>query len=183
MLAREWSDPAGRVVADVGSGTGWAHPLFAGFGVIAFDILPTVPTGRALTVRADMRRLPLRDSAIDAAFFSASIHYAPLVEAVGEAARVVKQGGLLLVVDSPIYTDDRARGQAARRSTAYYAAAGYPELAAGYHLANVGELRSAIEESGFELVTLKTEGRVERLWKRTTGRPPKSLVVGRRIRV
>jgi SAM-dependent methyltransferase len=170
-------------VADIGSGTGWAHPLFAGFGVIAFDILPTVPTNRALTVRADMRRLPLRDSTIDAAFFSASIHYAPLAEAVGEAARVLRDGGLLLVVDSPIYCDDRSRAHAAARSTAYYAAAGYPELASGYHPASAGELRSVIGESGFALRALRAEGRIKGMWRRLTGRPPATLVVARRVRI
>lgn len=182
IVAREWPSPAGRVVADIGSGTGWAHPLFAGFGVIAIDILPTKPTAEALTVRADMRRLPLRDSTIDAAFFSASIHYAPLAEAVGEAARVLRHTGLLLVVDSPIYGDDESRARAAHRSAAYYADAGYPELAAGYHPAGVGELRSVIADHGFELVGLRTEGPVAALWRRARGRPPASLVVGRRIR-
>ena len=57
ILAREWPNPAGRVVADIGSGTGWAHPLFAGFGVIAFDLVPTIPIDNGLTVRADMRKL------------------------------------------------------------------------------------------------------------------------------
>jgi SAM-dependent methyltransferase len=183
ILAREWPSPAGRVVADIGSGTGWTHPLFGGFGVIAFDILPTVPADKALSVRADMRRLPLRDSTIDAAFFGASIHYVPLAEAVGEAARVLKHGGLLLVVDSPIYGDDRSRAKAAGRSAAYYAAAGYPELASGYHPASLGELRSVVAGSGFELVGLRTEGRVEKLWRCVIGRPPASLVVGRRNRV
>jgi SAM-dependent methyltransferase len=171
------------VVADIGSGTGWAHPLFDGFGVIAFDILPTMPTDNALSVRADMRRLPLRDSTIDAAFFGASIHYVPLAEAVGEAARVLKHGGLLLVVDSPIYADDGSRAQAAGRSAAYYTGAGYPELAAGYHPASIGELRSVVADSGFELVVLRTEGRVEKLWRRVVGRPPTSLVVCRRSRM
>ena len=182
ILAREWPNPAGRVVADIGSGTGWAHPLFTGFGVIAFDILPTVPAGKALCVRADMRRLPLRDSTIDAAFFSASIHYVPLAEAVGEAARVLRHGGLLLLVDSPIYGDDRSRAQAAGRSADYYAAAGSPELAAGYHPASIPELRPVIAESGFALVGLKTQGRMTAMWRRVVGRPPESLVVGRRIR-
>lgn len=170
-------------MADIGSGTGWAHPLFAGFGVIAFDILPTVPTGRALTVRADMRRLPLRDSTIDAAFFSASIHYVPLAEAVGEAARVLRHGGLLLIVDSPIYGDDRSRAQAAGRSAAYYSAAGYPGLASGYHPASIKELRPVIADSGFALIGLKTEARINAMWRRITGRPPETLVIGRRVRV
>ena len=183
ILAAEWPSPAGRVVADIGSGTGWAHSLFAGFGVIAFDILPIRPSDKALTVRADMRRLPLRDATIDAAFFSASIHYAPLGEAVGEASRVLRQGGLLLVVDSPIYKDDDSRARAAGRSAGYYASAGYPELATGYHPASVGELRSVVVDAGFALVDLKTEGAVKALWRRVIRRPPASLLVGRRSRV
>jgi SAM-dependent methyltransferase len=182
-LAREWPDPAGRVVADIGSGTGWAQPLFAGFAVVAFDILPTRPSDNALTVRADMRRLPLRDSTIDAAFFSASIHYVPPAEAVAEAARVLKHGGLLVVVDSPIYGNDDSRARAAGRSAAYYASAGYPELATGYHPVSVGELRSVVADAGFALVDLKTEGVVQALWRRVIRRPPASLVVARRVRI
>lgn len=182
ILAREWPNPAGRVVADIGSGTGWAHPLFAGFGVIAFDILPMAPTGRALTVRAEMRRLPLRDSTVDATFFSASIHYVPLAEAVREAARVLRHGGLLLVVDSPVYGDDGSRARAAGRSASYYVAAGYPELATHYHPSSIGQLRSVVADAGFELGGLWTEGFIESLWRRAIRRPPASLVVGRRIR-
>jgi SAM-dependent methyltransferase len=183
ILAAEWPSAAGRVVADIGSGTGWTDSLFAGFGVIAFDILPARPADKALTVRADMRRLPLRDSTIDAAFFSASIHYVPLAEAVGEAARVVQHGGLLLVVDSPIYGDDDSRARATGRSAVYYASAGYPELATRYHPASVGELRSVVADAGFALVDLKTERVVEALWRRVIRRPPASLVVGRRVRI
>ena len=182
ILAREWPNPAGRVVADIGSGTGWAHPLFAGFGVIAFDILPIVPTGRALTVRAEMRRLPLRDSTVDATFFSASIHYVPLAEAVREAARVLRHGGLLLVVDSPVYGDDGSRARAAGRSASYYPAAGYPELAAHYHPSSIGQLRSVVADAEFELGGLWTEGFIESLWRRAIRHPTASLVVGRRIR-
>jgi SAM-dependent methyltransferase len=183
IVAREWPNPAGRVVADIGSGTGWAHPLFAGFGVIAFDILPAKPTPRAVTVRADMRRLPLRDSTIDVAFFSASIHYVPLAEAVGEAARVLRRGGLLVVVDSPIYGDDSSRTRAANRSAAYYTGAGYPELATGYHPASIREMRSLIAESGFGPIELRTEGVIQTGWRRLLGRPPTSLVVGRRVQL
>ena len=183
IVTREWPDRAARVVADIGSGTGWAHPLFDGFGVIAFDILPATPTPNALTVRADMRRLPLRDSTVDAAFFSASIHYVPLAEAVGEAARVLRHGGLLLVVDSPIYADDGSRARAAGRSAAYYAGAGYPELAACYHPASIDELRSVVADCGFELLELRTEGPSQALWRRVARRPRLSLVVGRRVRI
>lgn len=182
IVAHEWPNRPDRVVADIGSGTGWAHPLFDGFGVIAFDILPTMPTDRALHVRADMRKLPLRDSTIDAAFFSASLHYAPLTDAVNEAARVVRPGGLMLVVDSPIYADSASRARAAVRSTAYYANAGYPELASHYHLSEIGELRNAFGASGFALDRFTSERRLNALWRRMAGRPPETLVVARRLR-
>ena len=183
IVTREWPNPTGRVVADIGSGTGWAHSLFGAFGVIALDILPAAPTAQALSVRADMRRLPLRESTIDVAFFSASIHYAPLAEAVGEAARVLRHDGLLLVVDSPIYGDDDSRARAAGRSAAYYAEAGYTELAASYHPATIGDLRTVVADSGFTLVEIRTEGRIQTLWRRLAGRPPANLVVGRRVRL
>ncbi|MEA2655534.1 MAG: putative methyltransferase [Chloroflexota bacterium] len=183
IVAREWPHPAGRVVADIGSGTGWAHPLFGSCGVIAFDILPTAPSPTALTVRADMRRLPVRDATLDVAFFSASIHYVPLVEALAEAARVLRHGGLLLVVDSPIYGDDASRAKAAGRSADYYAGAGYPELASSYHPASIGEMRLVVADSGFTLTRLRTGGLFEALWGRVVRRPPATLVVGRRVRV
>lgn len=182
ILAREWPNPAGRVVADIGSGTGWASPLFYGFGVIAFDILPTTPTRTALTVRADMRKLPLRDRAIDVAFFSASLHYTPVRDAVREAARVLRPGGLVLVVDSPIYADSASQSQAAGRSSAYYAEAGYPELAAHYHPIEIGMLRSALADFGFALERISAGGSVAALWRRLAGRPPATLLVGRRTR-
>jgi hypothetical protein len=89
---------------------------------------------------------------------------------------------LLLVIDSPIYRDDHSRAKAAGRSIAYYAAAGYPELASSYHPASIKDLRSMAVDSGFALVGLKTEGRVKAAWRRVARRPPATLVVGRRIR-
>ena len=71
----------------------------------------------------------------------------------------------------------------AGRSAAYYASAGYPELATGYYPASAGELRSVVAGAGFAEVDLKTEGMVKALWRRVMRRPPASLVVGRRVRV
>jgi SAM-dependent methyltransferase len=182
ILAREWPIPAGQVVADIGSGTGWALRLFEGFGVIAFDILPTTATRNALHVRADMRKLPLRDRTIDAAFFVASLHYAPARDAVREAARVLRPGGLLVVVDSPICADSQSQARAAERSAAYYADAGYAELAAHYHPIEIGVLRSALAESGFAVDRLSAEGPVQALWHRLVRRPPATLLVARQVR-
>jgi SAM-dependent methyltransferase len=181
ILASEWPLPAGRVVADIGSGTGWAHSLFDGFGVIAIDILPTTPTGVALHVRADLRKLPLRDGTIDVAFYSASLHYAPVGDAVREAARVLRPGGLILVVDSPVYAGTRSQAKATARSSAYYAGAGYPELAAHYHPIDIGMLQSAFAESGFAVDRLSSRGPLQAVWRRLFRRPPGTLVVGRRM--
>jgi SAM-dependent methyltransferase len=181
ILACEWPHAAGRVVADIGSGTGWAHSLFEGFGVIAFDILPTAPSGPALRVRSDMRKLPLRDRTIDAAFYGASLHYAPVGDAVREAARVLRPGGLLLVVDSPVYADSQSQARAAARSSACYKVAGYPELAAHYHPIETRMLRAALSEFGFALDRLSAQGPLEALWNRLARRPPTTLVVGRRM--
>jgi hypothetical protein len=86
----------------------------------------------------------------------------------------------LLVVDSPIYSDDRSRDQAARRSAAYYATAGHPELAIDYHPASVAQVRAVIADSGFTLAGLEAEGWMKSMWRRVAGHPPATLLVGRR---
>jgi SAM-dependent methyltransferase len=182
LLSRERPDGSTPVVADVGSGGGWAARLLEPADVIAFDLLDVSPGPGALTVRADMRRLPLRDSAIDAALYAASLHYAPVEDGVSEAARVLRPGGLMLAVDSPIYEDAGSQARAAARTAAYYAAAGYPELADRYHPINAVDLRAALVSSGFEVERLSMPGGALGRWSRMSRNGPSSLVVARRLR-
>jgi SAM-dependent methyltransferase len=170
------------VVADIGSGGGWAARYLPSADVIAIDLLDTKTAGGALHVRGDMRRLPLRDATVDGALYSASLHYAPVEVSIREAARVLKPGGLIVALDSPMYRDRRAQANAGARSAAYYAAAGVPELAAHYHPIEVTLLRKALTAAGFEVVRLDLGRTAQRWWERA-GRPLRSsLLVARRDR-
>lgn len=181
--AATWSSHwrgAGRpVVVDVGSGGGWARRFFRDADVIAIDLLDAKVGAGGLNVRADMRHLPLRDSTVDFALYAASLHYAPLSEAIGEAARVLRPGGLLIAVDSPMYGDRHGQELAVARSAAYYAQAGFPELAAHYHPIDVVALRAALGTGGFEVLRLEA-GRTARRWWERLARPERSFLVARR---
>lgn len=178
ILAQGWTAGSRPVVADVGSGGGLAASLLEGADVIAFDLVDARPTIGALTVRADMTRLPLRDGSLDGAMYSASLHYAPIDKVVSEVARVLRTSGTLVAVDSPIYSDPQSRAEAVARTTAYYTRAGHPELAAHYHPIELTALRSALTANGFQVERLDA-GRPGGIWMRLMRRPPSSLVVAR----
>jgi SAM-dependent methyltransferase len=58
---------------------------------------------------ASFEALPLRAGAFDVAVFNASLHYATdLPRVIAEAARVVRPGGTLAILDSPFYASDAA---------------------------------------------------------------------------
>ncbi|HEV2036602.1 MAG TPA: class I SAM-dependent methyltransferase [Candidatus Dormibacteraeota bacterium] len=181
MLAREWTSSARPIVADIGSGGGWAARHLGDADVIAFDLLEVPAPAAPLAVRADMRKLPLRNATVDAVLYAASLHYAPVADAVAEAARVVRPHGLMVAVDSPIYKDARAQAQAVARSAAYYSGAGYPDLTNHYHPVNVVELRAVLIDSGFEIERLNIQGPASRGWLRLAHKAPTSLMVARRV--
>jgi SAM-dependent methyltransferase len=162
-------------VGDIGAGGGWAAHLLPAADVIAFDLVD-VPSddGPALRVRGDMRRLPLGAGTIDAVLYSAALHYAPVQDVTQEAARVLRRDGLLVSVESPIYPDPRSREQAAGRSAAYYSRVGFRDLGTRYFPIEVGELREALNRSGF---------RVERLESPRRRYGPPALLLGRRFPV
>jgi SAM-dependent methyltransferase len=180
ILAREWTAAVRPVVADIGSGGGWAARVLSFADVIAFDLVGVRAPSEALAVRADMRKLPLRSATVDAVLYAASLHYAPVADAVAEAARVLRPGGLMVAVDSPIYRDARAQAKAVARTAAYYAGAGYPELSDHYHPINAVELRSVLTDSGFEIERLEVPGPAWRVW-RLAHKAAISRVVARRL--
>lgn len=181
ILAREWTSRARPVVADIGSGGGWAARHLGDADVIAFDLLDVSAPPAALAVRADMRKLPLRSATVDAVLYAASLHYSPVADAVGEAARVVRPNGLMVAVDSPIYEDARAQAQAVARTAAYYSGAGYPGLSDHYYPINVVELRAVLIDSGFAIERLDIQGAASRVWLRLAHKAPTSLMVARRV--
>jgi SAM-dependent methyltransferase len=163
MMRARLGDDA--LIADVGSGTAPQS-----------DVLSIDLVGGA-AVRGDMLRLPLRDSSADGILYAASLHYAPVDEAVAEAARVLRGGGIVVAVDSPIYNGGGAVRLAAHRSASYYEAAGHPALEAHYHPIETSSLRAALAGSGFEAEHLSTGSP----WDRLLGRGPTSRVVARRL--
>jgi SAM-dependent methyltransferase len=158
------------VVLDIGSGGGWAARYLGDTAVIAIDLLDSGGGSAAIQVRADMSSLPVRDHTVDAALYIASLHYAALGDSIRQAARVLRPGGVLVALDSPIYRDRTAQAQAAARSAAYYAHAGFPELADHYHPIDLGALRAALEANGFRVVRLDAGTSSARWWRRM-GRP------------
>jgi SAM-dependent methyltransferase len=165
------------LLLDIGSGGGWAARMLGGANVIAIDLLETRAKS-GLSVRGDMRRLPVRTGAADGVLYAASLHYAPVDSAVREAARVLRPGGLLVAVGSPLYPSDAEAQRAAARSEMYYAAAGFPWLARHYFPIDATKLRRALLDGGLEAEQLRARSR----WRRLLRRGPDSLVIASRLR-
>jgi SAM-dependent methyltransferase len=167
------------VVADIGSGGGWAARYLDGADVIAIDLLEASGSSDVLRVRGDMRSLPVRDRSLDAALYVASLHYAPVGDAIREAARTLRSGGLIVAVDSPMYKDPRAQARARARSAAYYSKSGFPELIASYHPIDVIALREELTRSAFDILQLDA-GSTNRRWQERWRRPSRpSILVAR----
>jgi SAM-dependent methyltransferase len=173
VLSTAWTSSARQLVLDVGSGGGWAARHLGGADVIAIDLLDVPRQTGVLHVRGDMRRLPVRDSSVDAALYAASLHYAPLSESIREAARVLAPGGQLVAVDSPMYKGRRLQAMAKERSKAYYVRAGFPDLGRHYHPIDVSELRDCLAAAGFDVMRLDA-GRASGRWWERLGRPRRS---------
>jgi len=105
-------------VIDVGAGMGWfSHQLAVrGHETYACDaVLDSVLGLRAAEtyvrtgprferVWGDFLHLPFLSSSVDAVVYNASLHYtSDLAGALKEVARVLKPGGLLAVLNSPVY--------------------------------------------------------------------------------
>lgn len=165
-LRREWAGLARPVVIDVGSGGGWFARYLREADVIAVDLLDVEARPGVLQVRGDMRRLPVGDATADAAVYSASLHYAHIEDSILEAARVLRPGGVLIALDSPMYRDRRAQARARVRSAAYYTHAGFPDLAEHYHPIDVTSLRIALVGAGFGVIRLDAGGSGRWWWER-----------------
>jgi SAM-dependent methyltransferase len=110
-------------VLDLGAGNGWLSFRVASEGhrATALDIrddrvdglgaaapLLGRVAGRMDRLVASFEAIPLADASMDVAVFNASLHYAlDLEDALSEAARVVRPGGTLAILDSPFYREER----------------------------------------------------------------------------
>ena len=164
LIRRELGASA-RIV-DVGSGAIRVP------GVIGVDLVA------GADVRGDMRALPFADSSVDGLMYAASLHYATAEDAVAEAARILRRGGILVAIDSPIYSTGNAAAAAKSRTAAYYASAGFPELSPHYHPIELGALRRSLAMNGLEVERISTGSR----WRRLLRRGPTSFVLARKLR-
>jgi SAM-dependent methyltransferase len=178
IVAKEWPELR-PVIADVGSGGGWAAKYFKTADVIAIDLVE-IESSEALTVRGDMSKLPLRDASVDAVLYAASLHYAPVTGSIPEARRVLRPRGLLVAVDSPVYRDPEAQARAARRSAAYYEKAGYRQLISHYHPIDAGRLRSELVSCGFQIERFDLGWGGRNPLRMLVNRPPASFLVARK---
>jgi SAM-dependent methyltransferase len=104
---------------DLGAGNGWLSHRFAleGHCATALDIREDAVDGlgaarpfvqhtggRMRLAVAPFDAIPAEDASFDIAVFNASLHYATdLALTLAEAARVVRPGGRLVILDSPFY--------------------------------------------------------------------------------
>lgn len=117
---------AGKEVADLGAGEGALTLLLARFArrVTAVDLSPVMlrelegraaGTGvgeRIRTEEGDIEALPLDDASVDAAFLSQALHHAARpAKAVAEAARILRPGGRLVVLDLVRHEQEWVRDQ------------------------------------------------------------------------
>ncbi len=120
------------VIADLGAGNGWLSYRMASRGHLAFAVDLTVNAADGLgawrhydaaftPVQAEFNHLPLPDGSTDLVIFNASLHYSTGYEAtLAEAARILRPGGSLVVVDTPVYRDPGAgEAMVAERAAAF----------------------------------------------------------------
>ena len=114
-------------VLDLGAGNCWLsyRLALAGFRPFAVDLLTNDYDGLGAAThfenklpglfprfQAELACLPFQDDQFDCAVFNASFHYAEdYARALGEAVRCVKAGGLIVIADTPWYSNDES-GQA-----------------------------------------------------------------------
>jgi SAM-dependent methyltransferase len=118
--------PSGGAVLDLGAGNCWMsyRLALAGYMPCAVDLLTNERDGLGAAehyrnylprffprFRAEFTHLPFLDGQFDAVVFNASFHYAEDSESVlKEALRCCSAGGLVIVCDTPWYSDED-RGQ------------------------------------------------------------------------
>ncbi len=132
LRRRSWATVRDRVLAplgqhltvlDVGAGVGWLSNRLHDLGHSPHAVDLTVDDDDGLGAarhyeptwpryQAEMDSLPFADAQADVVVFNASLHYSTdYVRTIGEALRVLRPGGSIVVMDSPIYRHDSSGRQ------------------------------------------------------------------------
>ena len=126
LPAIEAQHKGGMDVLDLGAGNCWLSYRLAlrGHRAVAIDLLTNQDDGLGAAAhfrgqlqllfprfQAEVDRLPFHDSQFDVAIFNASFHYSENYEAtLAEALRCLRSTGVVIIADSPWYSND-ASGQ------------------------------------------------------------------------
>lgn len=127
MRRRTWETFRARVlprlgpkILDLGAGVGWLSRRLAEAGrqPCAIDVSVDDRDGLAAArhyapdwprLQAELDRLPLAGGQADAAVYNASLHYsADYASTLREALRVLKPGGSLVILESPVYRKEES---------------------------------------------------------------------------
>jgi SAM-dependent methyltransferase len=112
--------PASAEILDLGAGTGWLSNRLAhlGYRPCAIDITSDDRDGLGAArhfaegwprVQAEFDWLPLGDGCVDAVIFNASLHYSTeYVSTLHEAFRVLRTGGRVVILESPVYKSEQS---------------------------------------------------------------------------
>jgi SAM-dependent methyltransferase len=136
------SNVAQRIL-DLGAGNGWlSHRLaLLGHQPVAVDLLTNSRDGLGAAshylsdlpglfprFQAEMDHLPFEDDQFDCAVFNASFHYSEdYIVTLGEALRCVRSGGLIVILDSPWYSEAlHGRQMVLERRRAFQKHLGFP---------------------------------------------------------
>lgn len=190
-------------VLDAGAGCCWASArlLAAGHAVAAVDVNLDADDGLRAAARllddpsrlpraeADMESLPLEPAGMDLVLAAGVLHHAAHpARVLVEMRRVTRRGGLVVVLDSPVYRraedGETMRAERAQRHAVRYGFSAVP-FGVGFLLRD--ELEALFEGAGWRLEVHGWPGRVREAardlvertrWGRRTARFP--ILVGRR---
>ncbi len=119
-------------ILDLGAGIGWLSNRLslAGYRPLAIDLSVDADDGLGMArsfatewpcLRAKFDSIPLASGQVEAVIFNASFHYCVDQEqTIAEAIRVLAPGGLLIILDTPIYRDESSGHQMLNEQQQYF---------------------------------------------------------------
>lgn len=157
----------GAVVLDAGAGNCWLSYRLAQLGAhpIALDLNDDTKDGLGVadvyrqhagveitTAQAELENIPLSSEQCDAVVINGSLHYvADVCLALTEAGRVLRLGGILVVMDSPFYHDGNAGKLMMQEWSSQYTerTGEAPSMLPGKGYLTYSEMQDALQAVGF----------------------------------
>ncbi len=141
-LPSKSGQPWSLKILDLGAGNGWLSYRLSRFGcqVAAVDLHTNEYDGLGAArhydcdftrVQAEFDRLPFASQQVDLVIFNASLHYSlDYCQTLQESFRVLKAGGKVIILDSPLYRNPSSGQQmVAERENAFTRQFGFPSNA------------------------------------------------------